>query len=56
MKQNKDACPKCEREWPHTPYSEQAACIELYGECIVCKNATDINWDELKLLVESHND
>jgi hypothetical protein len=27
-------CPKCERRWPEG--LEQAACVAVYGRCIVC--------------------
>ena len=27
-------CPECGREWDDE--SEQAACIRLYGQCVVC--------------------
>ena len=30
-----DACPVCGRTWPHP--SEQGRCVELFGECIVCR-------------------
>jgi len=29
------ACPKCTRSWP-VP-CEQTCCIDLYGECMVCR-------------------
>jgi hypothetical protein len=29
-------CPKCDRIWPFV--SEQSACIEIHGACIVCHN------------------
>lgn len=30
-----DVCPVCSRTWPHP--SEQGRCVELFGECIVCR-------------------
>lgn len=29
------SCPSCVRSWPND--SEQAACIRLFSECIVCR-------------------
>ena len=30
-----DECPVCGRVWPHP--SEQGRCVELFGECVVCR-------------------
>lgn len=30
-----DVCPVCGRTWPHP--SEQGRCVELFGECVVCR-------------------
>jgi hypothetical protein len=39
-------CEKCGREWQE--FSEQAACIRVYGQCIVCcvemEKAKNYNW------------
>jgi hypothetical protein len=45
-------CPACDRRWGID--SEQAACVRLYGECIVCR-AARLTADEFaRIAAEAH--